>query len=371
MKVLLVGEFSNVHNTLQQGLRELGVAVDTLNAGDGYKKFHSDIKPLVIRNDFLRKYYNEVLAHYLSRKYDVVQFMHECEWGRVPGLNLKTAVSLARNARLSVLLSAGCNWEYFKYGKEKLGIAPCEECLKYDCKGQCYKVHQCHHYHNSVERKVQYAMQKNVHVIVPMDYEYDVCEKSGPFAGKVAHSIGMPIKTAVQGTFAPIDPSKKLVIYHPLNRKGFKGTVMIEKAFEILRERFGETVEFVIEGGIPYEQYTQLIRRVDIIVDQKNCVTFGMASLQAMAEGKILITGNYRSKISDPEYAYLKQAPAFELGTTVEEIVNNVTDVITKQCEFNTLRAKGAAYVKAHHDYIKIARQFLGLYEEYLGDVRK
>lgn len=366
MKVLLVGEFSNVHNTLQQGLRELGVTVDTLNAGDGYRKFHSDIRPVVIKNHFIRKQYNDIFVSYLSHKYDVIQFMHECEWGRVPGLNLKAAVPLARNARLSVLLSAGCNWEYFKYGKEKVGISPCEECLKYDCKGQCYKVHQCHHYHSSVERKVQYAMQKTVKMIVPMCYEYDVCDKSGPFADKVVHSIGMPIKTAVQGTFAPTDPSKKLIVYHPLNRRGFKGTVMVEKAFDILREKFGDTVEFVIQGGMPYEQYTQFIRQVDIIVDQKNDVTFGMASLQAMAERKILITGNYRNRISDPDYAYLKSAPAFELGTTVEEIVNNIASVIERRSEFDTLREKGAAYVRANHDYKKIARQFLDLYEEHL-----
>ena len=43
MKVLLVGEYSGVHNNLKRGLEKLGVKVILINGGDSWKNFDSDI----------------------------------------------------------------------------------------------------------------------------------------------------------------------------------------------------------------------------------------------------------------------------------------------------------------------------------------
>jgi len=47
MKILLVGEFSGVHNNLKMGLKALGHDVKLAADGDGFKKFGYDfrIKP--------------------------------------------------------------------------------------------------------------------------------------------------------------------------------------------------------------------------------------------------------------------------------------------------------------------------------------
>ena len=39
MKILLLGEYSNVHNTLAKGLRELGHKVTVASDGDGWKDY--------------------------------------------------------------------------------------------------------------------------------------------------------------------------------------------------------------------------------------------------------------------------------------------------------------------------------------------
>lgn len=114
---------------------------------------------------------------------------------------------------------------------------------------------------------------------------------------------------------------------------------------------------------MPYEKYVQLAEKVDILVDQKYAVTFGMASLGAMASGKILITGNYRSEIDDLHYNYIHNAPAFELGTTVEEMVSNIAGVIEKREEFQRLGEEGRKFVKNYHDVHDVAEKFLKLYE--------
>lgn len=43
MKILLLGEYSNVHWTLAQGLRALGHSVTVVSDGDGWKNYPRDI----------------------------------------------------------------------------------------------------------------------------------------------------------------------------------------------------------------------------------------------------------------------------------------------------------------------------------------
>ena len=43
MKILLIGEYSNVHNTLARGLRELGHEVCVVSNGDFWKNYPRDI----------------------------------------------------------------------------------------------------------------------------------------------------------------------------------------------------------------------------------------------------------------------------------------------------------------------------------------
>ena len=108
------------------------------------------------------------------------------------------------------------------------------------------------------------------------------------------------------------------------------------------------------------------MKSVDILVDEKNCLTFGMASLMAMESGKIVITGNYREKISCDEYQFIKEAPAFEMGTTVEQIVNNISDVIENRQQFTNLAKQGHDFVAKYYDNRMIAEKFLDLYERKL-----
>ena len=43
MRILLLGEYSNVHNTLAQGLRALGHEVTVASDGDHWKDYPRDI----------------------------------------------------------------------------------------------------------------------------------------------------------------------------------------------------------------------------------------------------------------------------------------------------------------------------------------
>ena len=73
MKILLIGEYSNLHNSLKQGLIKLGHEVVLIGSGDGFKKYNVDIFTiehnfidskrnvifnLMMENDYLRVFQN-------------------------------------------------------------------------------------------------------------------------------------------------------------------------------------------------------------------------------------------------------------------------------------------------------------------------
>ena len=65
MKILLLGEYSNVHWTLAEGLRALGHEVCVLSDGDGWKNYSRDIS--IVRKTTGKldgiKYYTQLLYH--------------------------------------------------------------------------------------------------------------------------------------------------------------------------------------------------------------------------------------------------------------------------------------------------------------------
>ena len=78
MRVLLMGEYSNVHWTLAEGLRKLGHQVTVVSNGDFWKDYPRDIS-LVRRPGHLGGmwYMAQLYARLpLLRGYDVVQFIN-------------------------------------------------------------------------------------------------------------------------------------------------------------------------------------------------------------------------------------------------------------------------------------------------------
>ena len=79
MKILLLGEFSNVHHTLALGLRSLGHDVTVASNGDGWKNYPRDIDTR--RRSFgifgsLSYLFNLVRKFRLFKGFDVVQIIN-------------------------------------------------------------------------------------------------------------------------------------------------------------------------------------------------------------------------------------------------------------------------------------------------------
>ena len=79
MKILLVGEYSNVHWTLAKGLRELGHTVTVASNGDFWKNYPRDIdlrRDSLGKKDTLSFMWRLAKALPKMRGYDVVQLIN-------------------------------------------------------------------------------------------------------------------------------------------------------------------------------------------------------------------------------------------------------------------------------------------------------
>ena len=81
MKILLIGEYSNVHWTLAEGLRTLGHQVCVVSNGDFWKNYPRDIslvRPTQGKWDGIRYLFKVIATLPRLRGYDIVQLINPC-----------------------------------------------------------------------------------------------------------------------------------------------------------------------------------------------------------------------------------------------------------------------------------------------------
>lgn len=362
MKVLLIGEYSGVHNNLKKGLEELGVNVTLANTGDGYKKFKTNIR-LKGSDDLpcsgLRNKVLERFNFFRMKKYDVIQFINPNVLYLV-NYNHKKIFELMDHAKLTVVTACGCD-NLFSRCYETINPQLCKSCLKLD-----YKRHKCF-YKDLQYVKFESVFYNKIDMIIPQAWEYYkiIHEFSPKMKAKTKNLIPFAVDTE---SIKPIYRSKdKIIVYHPLNREGFKGTNEIRKAFEILKEKYKHNAEFIIKGRMPFDQYINFVQNVDIVVDQAYCVTCGMGALNAMAQGKVVLVGNAADwKTELDKFCYLSNIPKFDLGHDVDEMVNNISYLIENKDKLVEYGKASREYVVKYHSAKKVAAGFLKLYTENL-----
>ena len=100
MKILLVGEYSRLHNSLQEGLRALGHQVILISTGDSFKKYPSDI---IIQRSFDAGFARKLkIAIYLLFKFDITSWSMTKQFFKnassLQGFDVVHSSSLCRNS---------------------------------------------------------------------------------------------------------------------------------------------------------------------------------------------------------------------------------------------------------------------------------
>ena len=374
MKILLIGEYSNVHATLVDGLRQLGHTATVVSNGDFWKDYPRDIDVSRPTGPFaglrlLAKVYT-LLPQF--RGYDVVQLINPIFFELRPERLFRIYRYLRRHNRTVILGAFGMDWYW-------VNTCTVEKPLRYSDFnfGKTVRTDEAARKEQSewlgtAKERLNKLIANDCDGIVTGLYEYDVCYRPH-FPGKTRF-IPYPIKPAAPTTPGspgnPITPSPSgspaipltLFIGISRSRSVYKGTDIMLRAAEAIVRQYPGRVELRKAEGVPFAEYERMMNGSDAILDQLYSYTPSMNPLLAMSKGIICIGGG------EPEnYEILGEnelRPIVNVEPNYESVYNQLEQLVLHPDRIPELKRQSVEYINRHHDYLKVARQYEQFYKE-------
>ena len=358
MKILLLGEYSGLHLTLAEALKILGHEVVLASDGDGFKNYYRDID-LYRRSSGLfdtADSFGRVVANLLNfRGYDIVQLINPCFTTQNIHVNIHLYRYLKRNNGKVFLGAFGddyfwlkaCLDKKFRYSEFNIGNK--ENDLDYNRKVKYNWLH-------TKRKDANIEMAETSDGIVACLYEYFAAYED-EYADKLAY-IPLPVNTG-SIKYSSIEIQGKINFFIGINkaRSEFKGTDLLSEALTHLQRTYPDDVAIFKAESVTYSRYLELINNAHVVLDQIYSYSPAVNGLLTMGLGKVLVSGG------EPEmYKLLNETdnyPIVNIYPTEDSIYGNLESLILNK---STLSDKGMAsrsFVEKHHDYIKVARQYL------------
>ncbi|MBQ7180493.1 MAG: glycosyltransferase [Bacteroidaceae bacterium] len=364
MKILLLGEYSNVHWTLAEGLRTLGQEVVVVSDGDAWKNYPRDVD---LRRRSLRpwdtlRYLWDV--HRLMPRlkgYDVVQLINPVFLDLRAERMWKYYYQLRRQNGKVILgafgmdyywVRAGVDCHTFRYSDFNLGPAE-----RHSAWNDQMKSEWLHGEKGWLNRFIA----DDCAGIVSGLYEYDVCYR--PYFAEKLRFIPFPIKPD-QSVRVSNNVAQKVRFFIGIQRgrSAYKGTDIMLSALERLASDYPDRVEVCRAESVPFSEYRHMMLGCDVLLDQLYSYTPAMNGLHAMSQGLVLVGGG------EPEqYEILGEKelrPIVNVLPDEQDVYRKLEQLVLHPEWIPALKHQSLEYIRRHHDYRKVARQYLEFYEE-------
>ncbi len=372
MRILLVGEYSRIHNSLKEGLIELGHEV-TLIGDKDFKGYPVDISvyaKVLKENYFLNKIRqviyrlfdldiaqieNAVRFYFVRKKvinYDIVQLVNEYPIQSTLFFEKKIVNYIFKNNKNVFLSSCGDDFICVNYmlngGFSYSVLTPCETNPKL---GHCK-------FTLAFAKKEFYELHKlvfeNIKAVIPADMDYAIPLRNHP---KALPLIPNPINL-IKNKFSPLVIEDKIIIFHGINEVNYykKGNGFFEKALEIISLKYRNKVEVITTRSIPYDTYIKLYDSCHILMDQVYGYDQGYNALEAMAKGKVVFTGAEKEFM---EHYNLKERVCVNALPDVDSLVKELCYLIENPTELIAMGKRARAFIEKEHDYVAVAGKYL------------
>jgi len=363
MKILLIGEYSNVHATLAEGLRTMGHQVTVVSNGDFWKDYPRDIdvsrRPGKVGGFLLLAKVYALLPR--LRGYDVVQLINPVFFELKAEQLFPIYRYLRRHNRKVFLGGFGMDWYWvhtctydkplrysdFNFGDE---VRTDPEALRYQ-----------QDWLGTAKERLNKMIADDCDGIITGLYEYWVCYHPA-FPEKTTY-IPYPIKMPDTFTVSRVMASK-VVVFIGINRErsAYKGTDIMLRAAEDIRTKYGHRMKLLIAESVPFGEYCRMMENSDAILDQLYAYTPSMNPLLAMSKGIICIGGG------EPEnYEILHETelrPIINVEPTYESVYAELEQLVLHPDRIPMLKVQSVEYVRRHHDHIKVAKQYLDFWAQ-------
>ena len=361
MKILLLGEYSNVHWTLAEGLRQLGHKVTVASNGDFWKDYPRDI-------DLARQPGKwggiKLMARVYGllprlRGYDVVQVINPMFLELKAERLFPIYRYLRRHNKAMVMGAFGMDWYWVHTCTYKKPLRYSDFNIGDTVRTDEPAVKEQRDWLGTEKERLNHLIANDCDAIVTGLYEYDVCYR--PYFPEKTHFIPFPIKLPEDFTTAQCKPSKVTIfIGISRGRSQYKGTDIMLRAAEDLHSKYPHRIRLVVAEGVPFAEYEKLMNGSDAILDQLYSYTPSMNPLLAMSKGIICVGGG------EPEnYEIIHEdelRPIINVQPTYESVYHELEQFILHPERIPLLKLQSREYVERHHDYLKVARQYEQLY---------
>ena len=373
MKILLIGEYSRLHNSLKEGLQKNGHKVTLLGSGDGFKNYPVDIKiDSIFFNLKLFKLFaklidrlfkislNELEMYYKANKiisnlkgYDVVQLINENAFRTLPSLEILLIKTLMKNNEKLFLLSCGVDQKSVEHSlnsKFKYSILTpyfenpslkksFKHILKYNTR-EYVKLHE--------------FILANANGVISSDIDYHIPYiKEKKYLGLIPNPINLDkIK------YKKIKSIDKIKILHGVNSKNYikKGNVFFDKALKAIENKYDNKVEIITTTDLDYNEYIKSVENCHILLDQVYAYDQGYNALEAMAIGKVVFTGAEKEWLE--LYNIKENSVAINALPDHTKIIESLEWLINDPSKIMEISANAREFIEKNHNYISIAEHY-------------
>lgn len=365
MKILLLGDYSNVHATLAEGLRQLGHDVTVASDGDEWKNYPRDVDLYRDLNwgkwKTLRYLWHLVKEFRKFRGYDIVQLINPI-FIPLKAERIMPFYNFLRRFNKRVFLGAfgmdhywvqaGLDCTTFRYSDFNMGLEVRESeendiWIREWLRGKKGELNQ--------------RIAADCDGIIAGLYEY-YASYAPHYADKMTF-IPFPIRPNREVKPSEHVPQRvRFFIGLQKHRSVYKGTDIMLRALERVAQELPEKCEIVRVESVPFAEYVQLMNGSDVILDQLYSYTPAMNALEAMARGLIVVGG------AEPEHYTLinehKLQPIINVQPQEESVYQALKELALHPERIPQLKRDSVNYILKHHDYIKVAKRYLEVWSK-------
>lgn len=376
MKILLVGEYSRLHNSLKEGLMVLGHEVTLISTGDFFKNYPSDIKlTRYFEREFSKKL--KVGIFKLSgidlgsvslkqqffknsdvlKGFDVVQLINQNPIGMQAKHEREIINFLKKYNNKLFLLACGTDYISVKYALDKK--------LKHSLLNPYFDGKISKKAYQHVFSKISKLGETHFKFvrtqcdgIIASDLDYHIPYEGEPkYLGMVPNPVNIDkIK------YKPMVIGEKIVVFHGINKTNYfkKGNDIFDAALKIIQEKYGDKIDIITVQNLPYEDYIKAFDRSHILLDQIYAYDQGYNALEAMAKGKVVFTGAEQEFLD--YYNLTENEVCINALPDTKLITKKLEWLITNPDEILNISEKAHAFIEREHHYIASAKRYLNFW---------
>ncbi len=359
MRILLIGEYSNVHATLARGLRALGHEVVVASNGDFWKDYPRDIDLARMPGKWGGiRLMGTLWKHRKHFKgYDVVQLINPL-FVELKAERCMTFYKWLKKHNKTVVLGA-FGMDYY-WVHENITRMP----LRYSDFNIGSTLRQTE---DALRERADWLGTPKEHLnryvadtcdgIVAGLYEYWMCYEPN-FPNKTCY-IPFPIELKPNQKINERRPGQPLRIFIGISKKRnvYKGTDIMLRAAQDVAAKYQEKVDLKVVDGVPFNQYVEMMNGSDAILDQLYSYTPAMNALEAMSRGIICVGGG-----EEEHYQLLGEQelrPIVNVQPNYESVFEQLEKMVLQPEQTDRMRRESVLYIARHHEYKKVAQQYV------------